>query len=59
MQTEKKIQMISKVKDTSEETKPFYFNQAHTTLLTLTSEVILYHITDPNLRGNLIPHYHH
>ena len=38
-QTEKKMQLIAKVKDTNEETRPFYFSQAHTTLLQLKSEV--------------------
>ncbi len=37
--TNKKLQMLAKVKDTKEETKAFYMNQAHTTLLPLNNDV--------------------
>ncbi len=40
--TNKKLQMLAKVKDTKEETKAFYMNQAHTTLLPLNNDVSIH-----------------
>ena len=41
IQTSKKMNMVARIKDTKQESKPFCFTESHTTLLKLDHEVVL------------------